>query len=532
MTTEGVIDITKRSLVLTLLVFSILIVLLWGDSVSTHHVKELTFESIDSIEAVGFVSKTNTENAQYYFSTINEADNKAFVNQVEYIIRNMQNNLDIPRKEKTIQIYLNKDGEIPFNNSLTRVFVSEDREQSLGAVVSYLSDYKLPAWLSVGLELYWQNDNEVSRSSDVLEGGIHNWINKAKSWGYPDFGDAWFIPNYLDEEVVGEAQQIAYMFVQYLDQEEQLQSVVDIFLKDKNVDLNLLRQYWSEFIETPNSDIDTSYRYIFSYEEIWFEVHSDKVKARYKKENWIHQQVVEYQNYLNQGVRDVENWMDYTLDHPLTFTIYPHINAYKPNYGGLTYKSGDDYAIDLYQVFEVPPYRAVHETVHAITFRMGIFSDFYPLTEGLAEALMYEFEAKNRQYVYNKSKEDLNFTYERRNENTLLYNVIQKYEKYTGQSYQPSNPIDLIAVMHVWANMASKKGWENPLDSLKYNSGYPGYNEDLDDYNKAASFVHYLIQTYGKEKFMVIYADITKVKETYNVDLESLIKEWKEFLYD
>lgn len=478
------------------------------------------------------MSKTSTENAEYYFNTNNDSYNKAFVNQTEIIIRNMQDYLDIPLKEKTIQIYLNRDSEIPFNNSLSHIVVSEDPEHSLGAVVSYLSDYKLPAWLSVGLELYWQNNNEEGKSSDLLEGSIFNWINTAKSRGYPDFGDAWFIPNYLEEGIIGEAQQIAFMFVQYLDQEKQLQSVVDKFLKDQNEDLNLLGHYWSEFIETPNSTIDASYRYIYSYEEIWFEVHTDKVKARYKKEDWDHQQVVEYQDYLNQGVRYIEDWMNYTLDRPLTFTIYPHINAYKPNYGGLTYQSGDAYAIELYQVFEVPPYRAVHETVHAITFQMGIFSDFYPLTEGLAEALMYEFEVENRLNVYNKSREDLIFTYDRRNENTLLYNVIQNYEKYSGQSYQPSNPIDLIAAMHVWANMASSKGWENPLDSLKYNAGDPDYNEDLNDYNKAASFVHYLIQTYGKEKFMVIYADITKVEETYNADLESLIKEWKEFLYD
>lgn len=295
----------------------------------------------------------------------------------------MQDYLDIPRKDKTIQIYLIRDGEIPFNNSLTRMVVSEDPENSLGAVVSYLSDYKLPAWLSVGLELYWQNNNEEGNSSDLLEGSINNWINTAKSRGYPDFGDAWFIPNYLEEGIIGEAQQIAFRFVQYLDQEKQLQSVVDKFLKDQNEDLNLLGHYWSEFIEIPNSAIDANYRYIYSYEEIWFEVHTDKVKARYKKEDWDHQQVVEYQDYLNQGVRYIEDWMNYTLDRPLTFTIYPHINAYKPNYGGLTYKSRDDYEIDLYQVFEVPPYRAVHETVHAITFQMGIFSDFYPFTEGL-----------------------------------------------------------------------------------------------------------------------------------------------------
>lgn len=506
--------------------------MLWGNFVSRHHVKELTFESIDSIATFGFVSKTSTENAEYYFNTTNDSHNKAFVNQTEIIIRNMQDYLDIPRKEKTIQIYLNRDGEVPFNNSLTRIVVSEDRENSQGAIVSYLSDYKLPAWLCVGLELYWQDDREEGESPELFVGSIRKWIETAKSWEYPDFGDAWFIPNYLEEEIVGEAQQIALMFIQYLDQEKQLESVVDIFLKDRNEDLNLLGQYWSEFIETPNTAMDTSYRYIFSYEEIWFEVHTGKVNARYKKEDWNHRQVVEYQNYLNQGVRYVENWMNYTLNYPLTFTIYPHKNAYKPNYGGLTYQSGDDYAIELYQVFEVPPYRAVHETVHAITFQMGMFSDFYPLTEGLAEALMYEFEAEKRLYVYNKSKEDLIFAYERRNENALLYNVIQNYEKYSGQSYQPSNPIDLIAVMHVWANMASRKGWENPLDSLKYKAVDPDYNEDLNDYNKAASFVHYLIQTYGKEKFMVIYADMTKVKETYNVGLDSLIQEWKNFLND
>ncbi|MGF9695834.1 hypothetical protein [Paenibacillus sp. MABNR03] len=498
-----------------------------------HNAKELTFENIASVETVGFVSKTSTEKAQYYFSSNNDSDNKAFVNQVEYIIRNMQNHLDIPRQDKIIQIYLNQDSESPFNNSLTRIVVSGDRDQSLGAVVSYLSDYKLPAWLCVGLELYWHNNNnEDGISSTVLEGDVNNWINTASSREYPDFGDAWFIPNFLDEEIAGVGQQIAFLFVQYLDQEKQLLSVVDIFMKDKNEDLNLLGQYWSEFIQTPNSDIDTSYRYVFSYEEIWFEVHSDKVKARYKKENWNYQQVYDYQDYMDQGVRYVENWMNYTLDHPLTFTIYPHLNAYNPTYGGITYKLGDNYAIDLYRVFEVPPYKAVHETVHAITFQMGIFSDFYPFTEGLAEALMYEFEAKNRQYVYNKSKADLMFTFERRNENSVLYSVIENYEKYAGQSYQPSDPIDLIAAMHVWANMASKKGWENPLDSLKYNSGDPGYNENVDDYNKAASFVHYLIRTYGKEKFMAIYADINKVEETYDVDLECLIKEWKEFLYD
>ena len=199
-----------------------------GNFVSRHHVEELTFESIDSIATFGFVSKTSTENAEYYFNTTNDSHNKTFVNQTEIIIRNMQDYLDIPRKEKTIQIYLNRDGEIPFNNSLTRIVVSEDRENSQGAIVSYLSDYKLPAWLCVGLELYWQDDREEGKSSELFVGSIRKWIETAKSWEYPDFGDAWFIPNYLEEEI-REAQQIALMFIQYLDHEKQLESVVDIF---------------------------------------------------------------------------------------------------------------------------------------------------------------------------------------------------------------------------------------------------------------------------------------------------------------
>ncbi|WP_338543533.1 hypothetical protein [Paenibacillus tundrae] len=498
--------------------------------------QKFSFEPVDSIDSTfGYVSKTRTERAIYYFSSNDESYNNALVNKNERVIELAKKHLDLPRQEKEIKIYVNANNEKPLNDGhLNRIVLSKDSEPSIGAIVSNLSDYQLPAWLCIGLELYWQRDEENDSSkilgqSDVLN-SFKNIIYNAKPMSLPDYGDAWVIPGYLDENLVRVGHQVALLYVQHLAQKGELKHVVDLFMQEGADIQTVLEQNWSELMETPYLHMDSRYRYFYSYNDVWFEVHTEKLKTKYKQANWEPQQIEEYQNYMELGIRYVEEWLGYGLERPLSIVMHPDPHP-SIDYGGRIYRSNDDFEIELFQVYKLPPYKAVHEAVHALTFKKELYSPFYPFTEGIAEYVMYEFEANYKQYVYNKFKQDLESSYQRKNEDLVDMTVIKMYERFTKTPYMPSSEFNLMELLHVNAAMSFvEEGWANRFDSYKFHSKSYGFTEDLDEYNKAGSFVQYLIATYGKDKFLHVYTNVDEIERVYNKSLKDLIDEWKHFL--
>lgn len=503
---------------------------------SNQSAQKHVFEPVDSIDSTfGFISKTSTERANYYFSSNDESYNNALVGKSERIIELAKEHLDLPRQKKEIQIYVNADNENPLNDGhLNRIVLSKESEHSIGAVVSSLSDYKLPAWLCIGLELYWQRDEENNSSrilgkTDVLS-SFNTAINNASPKSLPDYGDAWVIPGYLEENVVRVGHQVALLYVQHLEQKGDLKHVVDLFMQEDADTQTVLEQNWNELMETPYVNMDACYRYFYSHDDVWFEVHTEKLKTKYKQANWAPQQIEEYQNYMELGVRYVEAWFGYELDRPLTIVMQPNRHP-SINYGGRVYLGNEDFEIELFQVYKLPPYKAVHEAVHALTFKNELYSPFYPFTEGIAEYVMYEFEANYKQYVYNKLKQDIALSYQRKNDDQANKRVIEYYERFTQTPYMPSGEFNLMELLHVNAAMSfTDEGWANRFDSYKFNSNSYEFTEDLNEYNKAGSFVQYLIATYGKDKFLHVYANVDAIERVYYKSLRDLIDEWKHFL--
>ncbi|MDR6723782.1 hypothetical protein J2W91_002244 [Paenibacillus amylolyticus] len=104
----------------------------------------------------------------------------------------------------------------------------------------------------------------------------------------------------------------------------------------------------------------------------------------------------------------------------------------------------------------------------------------------------------HRSFFYCKIDEDL-----------VDMTVIKMYERFTQTPYMPSSEFNLMELLHVNATMSfTEEGWANRFDSHKFHSNSYEFTEDLDEYNKAGSFVQYLIATYGKDKFLHVYTNV------------------------
>ncbi|MCL2354201.1 MAG: hypothetical protein FWC69_06200 [Defluviitaleaceae bacterium] len=87
----------------------------------------------------------------------------------------------------------------------------------------------MPAWLLAGLESY--NNQSYLYFEDV---DAKAWYGEVLYRGLPTFGDEWFIPNFVQDDLVGDAPNVAYAFVRHLSHIGELDGLIDLYLRDSS----------------------------------------------------------------------------------------------------------------------------------------------------------------------------------------------------------------------------------------------------------------------------------------------------------
>lgn len=182
----------------------------------------------------GYTAWAETENAVYYFSHGTDFERTQLVRRAEIILHiagDQYNNLSPLLPSATPTICFSKETiQYDGNGRTSGVEINPDDDRHIGLLMYFMSSGQLPAWLSAGLELYYLEEYdslplEIDRAFDGAD-----WFRKALEADLPAFGDAWFVPGFVQSELSENISSLSYTFVKYLDNTKQLPKIVSLYL--------------------------------------------------------------------------------------------------------------------------------------------------------------------------------------------------------------------------------------------------------------------------------------------------------------
>ncbi|ADU28888.1 hypothetical protein [Evansella cellulosilytica] len=480
---------------------------------------EVEFNETDSVWSErGYVVETRIDNVEYMFTESTDLEKEEIVYNTEKVLQELQENFGINKDNIHVKLlYQTSENEATVDNSSNRVIIMQDEDASIGAVVSRFSDQKLPAWLSTGLELYWtSNENEYMDISEVNE-----WVIRAHELDGRDYGDAWFVPGFIDAEYTEAAHDIAHLFVKYLDEEGYLHDVVSFFVHGHGSN-ETLKQHWRSFTGITDAQLDVSYKYVYNYQHFLFELTRGKVNASFRGDNWEEETIIDHLTYMNETIEYVEDWFNYELEEELVVHMYrEHASQYD-------HIPTTSQIITVYNVHDESSLWLVsYHVANIIKERSGLTSDFYPFTEGVVEAIHDEvisdlqFEGDNRvthsmEEVYHNQDNETN------------RKILENYHVINGEPFEPGEGVDYRSFM--FANSFLAFEYDDRFSSHQYSPDMDNYIEDLDGYIKSSSFILYLIEQQGKDDFLKVFESIEAFEEIYGATLEEMVAEWKTFI--
>jgi len=186
---------------------------------------------------------TQTDYALYLFSPDTTAAEKTeLVMQAELILSTAQdvyNMQFLPGIEGNRIYFAIAEGATRINlhnGDYADVVVSIADSGGVGALLSFMSRGKLPAWLCAGLEHYWLSAQEVSVLEAAPERDLVAWNEQRIERGLPDFGDVWFVPGLIEDDLSNDdVIWIAYEFVKYISETGQLAELIALYMNDETV---------------------------------------------------------------------------------------------------------------------------------------------------------------------------------------------------------------------------------------------------------------------------------------------------------
>ena len=487
---------------------------------------EIPSIDIESGAADG-ISKAETETTSYEFHGRTEEENLklAQINEIAYLVLKHEYGYSPPKGrivhfigEKGIRV-----SEFSVNVQKTvasngRTVINPDLIDSVGALFYGSSRNRLPAWLSVGLEVYWSDRFGIERFAVDKEFDVNEWQNawQAEMADIPAFGDFWFRFEKYDEPLY-----VAFGFVKWLDENGLLDEIVRAYLDDKQTEGDLLfADAWQKFT---GYDIrgdfffENRLRYFYGNyiqtDNIWdcytFSVLTEH--GYYFLDSWwwrnnLYEDMIEFINNIDIQYIYAKQWLGVEDSAPIPTRIpfnRPGVSATGgPNYVSLP--GGNLLA-------------AVHEAFHYLLFSNNIRANFAWLTEGLPEAInfMYADEGPDfygRAFYYAiTGKTDFDGTYDFKHHAHLMAleaaNYFTENDRYG--SYLPH-------------------GTQLGVRPNDKPSSFPqGF---LNTYSTAASFVIYMLEIGSKEDFMKLYVNTSVAEELYGKDFNALYEQWLEFI--
>jgi hypothetical protein len=256
----------------------------------------------------------------------------------------------------------------------------------LGSVTYNYFSGKLPAWACCGYELYYIGQAGTGELSQIINERLglnldsgYNPLEWALRRNPAPFGDAWFIPGYLSENLSddkegGLAVITALHFTEYLDG---LGLLPEVPQDDKET----LESAWVEFIGGEQTPIDFTYRYHYGGNGL-FSVSCDNIYCRFYDGGWVPSSVELYIGDANEKTLFMEEWFSAAAPKPVTYHFYRE--------AGNEASEGAD--ITLTGLITADRFTIAHKTAQYYAELCGFITGdtHYALAAGFAEYLAYE----------------------------------------------------------------------------------------------------------------------------------------------
>ena len=418
-----------------------------------------------------YAAESSINNRRYLLPTDDEYKNTRFINHIEETIYLIESVVFIQNLRRTIDIPF-------FDYEEDDVFVQ---------TLNTLTGRRLPFWLSIGIESFAKNNISQSNTgqnnitlSDITE----------------NFGDLSFLPSLWGTDEHKTAVSTAENFVEFLFTNDLLDELVSMYVENNIQTANeTARTHFQSFAGKPMSDLnfrlelrDRSGYYIMQSTQWGNFTFVFYTFEQYLPANTMQRHI----DYIGRATEFVIEWYSEYIDFifmPINHRVYYREFVHDPH-------SSDRWAAVANIVPNTIiyggnnlffPHIAVHEISHVIEGRINSVI-FRPFSEGLAYLLMYSFEGSTAPRLH---------------------------------SHRAA------------INMLNAGTYANPYES-DMGAGYPmsyilRYPE-LSMRTTATSFVQYLIETYGAEKYLQVHWRVGNFENVYGVAVEEMILRWREFL--
>ena len=474
----------------------------------------------------GYTTVSQIGTMSFYFKYDDYKVNSYFIHTTKELLSTIENYIILPRHPLRLRL---TDGDITNYafDPLNLAIYSHSDKNTLGWVVNFMFSGRIPVWLSVGIEAVAKSDMGL-------------FMPDYYTITVPDhFGDLLFNPGFWGTEINKNAINIAYHFVRYLIEINELESLIEEYLRLQNgwdqanvLASQMFYNYFAyeldtaivlDYMSTISTSAHNGYRLtIPSYLNVYNFIFSCFSQYRENIMNYIYA--------LDTETLFVINWYSQFIDFEFTpINVNVFARTINPQFGGLADFSGN--LINIYQFWVGAGMHGImaHEVSHAINGQINR-QPIAPLDEGLANVLMFQFfeSEYNETYMFFLTVNYIqdNFGSDHRRMELLTNTWLRDMDMHF-RAYYRLNHTDYV---HGGGPFGTGSNG-NIGFVVRYTNPNAEYHiAAINTYTTALSFVHYLITTYGAEYYMQVHWDVNNFENVYGKTIFELIEEWRSFL--
>ena len=471
------------------------------------------------------VAVANAPSRHFFFSTgIEEIDidfiikTGQLIDEITAIIPSSVNLTNIDRINVIALREIFRAGSVfsPWEDGVT---ITHGGINTTGWLAHAKSGSRFPMWLSVGIE-------------SVAGSNLSMYLPPHDTAVLDSFGDSFFAP--LSWGRQASAINMAYHFTRFLIAEGYFADLIGYYMDENWAAAEVLSS--AAFYSFAGRPGLTPYRLIISHgPDYAYAIAAQTHMAAYRfvldsfNQRFESARILAYIDYMDDGILFAANWywewvnFDFS---PMEVYIF-----YRPSEQNFYAEAIYPWRINIFEIGNFMPTSISHEASHLLT-TLVLHDHGYIFTafdEGLAFAIMAYHGIHDR---YNHGFE---YRFRRGREPVSAWRLNQMMGR-NGASVvrRILDEFDIIGLFHVYAYL-EHRGYINGIDLNFWSRTdeaarrYLGADH-VGSFGKAASFVLYLIETYGVEAYMQVHFNLARFEIVYGVPLYERIDSWLGFL--
>jgi len=436
---------------------------------------------------LGYALDYRIENRRYYFSTADEYINESFVNATEALINEISDIVALPEERTTLLMSLSRFGIYEFDVTFP---LNHNDINTIGWLTNKLSLHNFPMWLSVGIESIARHN--IGLDCHVKDKIIHDIIPA-------NFGDFLFSPPFWGTDEQAQVIFTAHRFVGFLQENELLNELAELYLAEDLLAAHEAAE--AHFYDFANKSMMANFFLELGYDGHRSHPQGYSIRKSTKWGNYVFifgafrygilfEDMMHYIDYIENATQFVVSWFSdyFEFDfEPIDHLIYRdfRVNPEREAIGFAPWELNEIHYAKQSLHF---PYFAAHEVVHRIDISIGGHSNFLPFVEGLAYLLNNYFDESS----------------------------LERFGRHHGRAYEL---------------LISEDYGYRPIGP-EYNERNVIFVPELNSRITSTSFVQYLVETYGAEKYFQVHWDVGRFETVYGITLDGMILRWRDFLIE